>query len=625
MTRHFRRGLALSASLALTVAGLMVPVAAHAATETIVIDHVTYSYDPQNIASGATLTSATFRVKSDLVVPATIEAGGQTYDVTAVATDALQGKSLKSLRLPDSVTTIGARAFARNTSLASVNIPSGITEIPDEAFARTKLGALTIPDTVTRIGASAFEQAGLTSLSLPDTLTEIGSAAFKSNAKLTSVKLPNHLQSIPASAFLKSGLETVTIPETVTSIGPAAFADSQLTSVTLPDSVTTIGPSAFESNNITSVKLPANLQTLPASVFQTNKITAIDFPATITEIGDEAFANNALTEVSLPPALTVVQTDSFAANKLTSVTLPEGITTINKDAFRDNTITTLRIPASVTTIGRQAFGMGSAATVFFDGAAPTIHEPGTGFQKHFGSFGDPAEVTVKVYESFADTFGNPWKKYTVEVLPDPTGTLTVASKSTVTGARDNDSLPELATGAYHHGATNNLTPVEGIISDRSLKPGTYALAISTPTVTGKTFTDEGWVCTHADGSQVPVTALEPQKDAETGLTINARIDLAAHTQVTCTHTFTYALATPNNADNGNSGPTSPHTGSGNSPSRVSSGPAQNPPSPTPSQQSAHKLPAKKSLAVTGTSTLWLVAAAGLLMVGGVVARRGHHA
>ena len=44
------------------------------------------------------------------------------------------GKTLGSIVLPDTITTIGNNAFANCTSLASVTIPNGVTEIGYQAF-----------------------------------------------------------------------------------------------------------------------------------------------------------------------------------------------------------------------------------------------------------------------------------------------------------------------------------------------------------------------------------------------------------------------------------------------------------------------------------------------------------
>ena len=73
---------------------------------------------------------------------------------------------LTSVTIPDSVTSIGYRAFAGCQSLTSVTIGNGVTSI----------------------GRGAFEYcSGLTSVTIPDSVTSIGETAFGSCSGLTSV------------------------------------------------------------------------------------------------------------------------------------------------------------------------------------------------------------------------------------------------------------------------------------------------------------------------------------------------------------------------------------------------------------------------------------------------------
>ncbi|MBR4045635.1 MAG: leucine-rich repeat protein [Alistipes sp.] len=152
--------------------------------------------------------------------------------------------------IPDSVTSIGVRAFRNCTSLTSVTIPGSVTSIGVLTFAEcTSLTSITIPDSVTEIGNNAFDSCtSLTSVTIPDSVTEIGEWAFVGCDSLTSVTIGNSVTSIGRSAFRNcTSLTSVTIPDSVTTIGEWAFdgCDS-LTSVTIGNSVTSIGEGAFE-------------------------------------------------------------------------------------------------------------------------------------------------------------------------------------------------------------------------------------------------------------------------------------------------------------------------------------------------------------------------------------------
>ena len=165
---------------------------------------------------------------------------------------------LAGISIPDSVTTIGEKAFYNCSNLESVTIGNGVTEIGSYAFEGcTSLESVTIPDSVTEINWYTFKDCtGLTSVTIPDSVTAIGGSAFEGCTNLTNVTIPSGVTEINRSAFSGcTGLTSVTIPDSVTAIGYSAFEDcTSLTSVTIPDSVTFIGEWAFDGcSSLTTV------------------------------------------------------------------------------------------------------------------------------------------------------------------------------------------------------------------------------------------------------------------------------------------------------------------------------------------------------------------------------------
>ena len=78
---------------------------------------------------------------------------------------------------------------------------------------------------ITSIGASAFSKStSLTSIIIGNSVTSIGDYAFWDCSSLTSIEIPNSVQSIGINAFNScDSLTSVTIGESVTSIGGGAF------------------------------------------------------------------------------------------------------------------------------------------------------------------------------------------------------------------------------------------------------------------------------------------------------------------------------------------------------------------------------------------------------------------
>ena len=139
--------------------------------------------------------------------------------------------------------------FENNTAITSVVIPNSVTSIGERAFCYcSALTSVTIGSGVTSIGNYAFYScSGLTSITIPNSVTSIGDGAFYDCTGLTSVTIGNRVTSIGDEAFYScSGLTSITIPGSVTSIGSGVFWNCiWLTSVTFENGVRSIGEKMF--------------------------------------------------------------------------------------------------------------------------------------------------------------------------------------------------------------------------------------------------------------------------------------------------------------------------------------------------------------------------------------------
>ncbi len=224
--------------------------------------------------------------------------------VTSIESCAFDGcSSLASIEIPNSVVSIGGYAFSGTAwynlqadglvyagkvvygykgdilSNTKVSIKNGTLGIADRAFYyRHDLTFITIPNSMINIGSSAFGDCeGLTSINIPNSVTNIGDFAFSGCRGLTSITIPNSVMSIGRYAFQScSGLSSIGIPNSVMSIGDGTFKYcSSLTSITIPNSVTSIGASAFEKcDGLKEVLLfPKTPPTISETTFSNYDIT----------------------------------------------------------------------------------------------------------------------------------------------------------------------------------------------------------------------------------------------------------------------------------------------------------------------------------------------------------------
>ena len=248
----------------------------------------------------------------------TIRQGTRCICDRAFAGDCDSRPSLKSITIPDSVTSIGDKAFSWCESLQSVTIPDSVTSIGDRAFYHCDfLQSVTIPDSVTSIGNEAFSGCeSLQSVTIPDSVTSISDSAFRGCSSLQSVTIPDSVTSIGNVAFLScSSLQSVTIPDSVTSIGYEAFCGCySLQSVTIPDSVTSIGDGAFEDcSSLQSVTIPDSVTSIGRNVFEDcSSLQSVTIPDSMRSISDRAF---------------------YKCYSLQSVTIPDSVTSISDNAF----------------------------------------------------------------------------------------------------------------------------------------------------------------------------------------------------------------------------------------------------------------------------------------------------
>ena len=256
--------------------------------------------------------------------------------------------SVKSLIIPDTVRYdgiiyrvigIGMSAFSQCPALSSLTLPEGLIYIDDNALAgRKPLRSLTIPNTVTTIGDRVFLECNLKEMVIPESVTYIGAELFQNCHALESVTLPSGITRIPRDMFCDcQSLRQVNIPEGVTRIENNAFwCCPWLTSIHLPSSLKYIESNAF---------------------FICMRLTDVNFPPGLKEIGNFAFYWTPTTKkFKSPTDMSVINEWSFCRAGLESVIITPNIKKICRNAFEYNEgLQTVRIEGGTIEIEKDAF------------------------------------------------------------------------------------------------------------------------------------------------------------------------------------------------------------------------------------------------------------------------------
>jgi len=285
-----------------------------------------------------------------------------------------------------------------------------VTAIGDGAFHNCSMKTITIPDRVTSIGERAFEWCKeLTEITLPDGITEIGSSAFEYCSSLTEIKLPAGITEIKDKMFYDCGnLMEITIPPSVSKIGNDVFEwcygletvnisdlsawcridfgsnrpfahdeNSKLylngeliTDLVIPEDITEIKSAAFyKCKSLKSVKVHSGFTAVDYETFFGCHLDAIYIPDLSVWCkndkyrgfygkADNLYLNGELvTDLIIPDGITEVKDYAFSGfTGFTSVTIPDGVTSIGSFAFDGcSGLTSVTIPSSITSIGTSAF------------------------------------------------------------------------------------------------------------------------------------------------------------------------------------------------------------------------------------------------------------------------------
>lgn len=274
--------------------------------------------------------------------------------VTAIGNFLFAGQhDIKSITIPSTVTSIGAGAFYRCTSLETINMDSPFFSLNTydpigPAYGGmfqecSSLKEIVISNKVASIGDSCFS--GCTFLENVmfeegTNITSIGSSAFNSCSLLKKIVVPGNYTEIKSYTFRDcTSLKYVLLSSTVISLGEGCFKNcTSVEEINVPPTLNSIGPSAFSGcESLITLELPDSLQTINKNAFLSSGIRYIEIPSGVTTILNTVFSNCLnLETVIINEGITTISTDAFKqCARLKYIAIPSTLTTIAQNSFTD--------------------------------------------------------------------------------------------------------------------------------------------------------------------------------------------------------------------------------------------------------------------------------------------------
>ncbi len=368
--------------------------------------------------------------KSIYFIPEALEGEVAILDgCVKINKSAFSGKGLTAITIPDSMQSIGERAFEKCTNLQTLNWNAincaiekdqGYPIFDYNNISLNNISTINIGANVQSIGADIFygcvnitkvnvtslktwceiefgnrdanplsaaqgnaklylNDALVTEVNDLDGVAKISAYAFYCCSDITSVTIPGSAQSIDEYAFCGcAGLSEITIPISVQSIGNSAFYDcTGLQSLTIGDGVQSIGYYAFRNcTGLKTVTIGDGVQSIGHDAFSyCTGITSVTIPDSVQSIGGGAFQFcRGITEVNYLgnfKGWCEIEFGGGSANPL-SVTDGKAELYCNEDLVD---LTNLTIPAGTTKIGEYAFyGLTGITSVTIPDSVKSIGE-----------------------------------------------------------------------------------------------------------------------------------------------------------------------------------------------------------------------------------------------------------
>lgn len=325
----------------------------------------------------------------ELTIPNSVNKIGES----AFGSELSHGGTLKRLTIADGTNPISMEGnieaidniyIGRNIQSKKDNIPilysnsvtfgEKVTELVNIRFSSDLLRTVALPEHLTTIGDNTFLGCNnLTSIDIPSSLKSIGSYAFLGCDGLESITIPPSVQKLGYRVFddnlqkliIADGEQPITVSaheledEYINSIGSPQYAyiGRQIKQENIEGKKKRLFGGSFYRTQ--TLEIGNNITEIEASAFYCyTNLKSIILPETLTHINDKAFYYcTSLESIVLPKSLKYIGSRAFAEDEaITQIILPDGLQEIGEYAFNGCGFVDVKIPNSVTNIGNAAFG-----------------------------------------------------------------------------------------------------------------------------------------------------------------------------------------------------------------------------------------------------------------------------
>lgn len=296
---------------------------------------------------------------------------------------------------------------------------TGVESIPDCAFSDcVNLETIKLPESLTTLGRWVFRRCfNMNMESLPSSMRVIGEGAFEKCSRISWESLPEGIERIDQGAFCDcTNLRLTELPSKLSAVYLNTFLRCEELRLTeLPSGITFIGSSAFYgARNITLKSLPSGVKIIEYDAFLDCSSLRLDkLPDSLYDIGSTAFLNcGQLNITELPSKLREVREGTFAyCVGIKSLDLPSGLIRIRSNAFEGCQFEKITIPGKVECIDTDAF----AGCYWLSSVTILAETPPEMYDVNLGSYSDEIYVPASSLEEYRSASG--WSRWKDKFKP----------------------------------------------------------------------------------------------------------------------------------------------------------------------------------------------------------------